>query len=146
MWPLAWSSSYFARDPRGISTKTSTESRPAAGIRSPCAAARGRHDDRDLALWAIGSIPSRELGGRAAHERLVDLGQLARHDGPRVRRDRREIGEQITGPVRALVDDDGPLFREERPEDPLALDRLLRQEAEERERSRRQSRRDQRGD
>src|SRR5258707_519196 len=63
MWPLFLSSSYFAREPRGISTNTSTTSGFAfAGMRPPRVGVRGRDDDGDPALRTLAWI--RE-GGRA---------------------------------------------------------------------------------
>src|SRR5579859_6204182 len=147
MWPLFLSSSYFAREPRGISTKTSTWSGVGfAGIRSPSVTVGGRDDDRDLPLRALGSIPSGEVSRRSAHEGLVHLRELARDDDARVRRERGDVGEKVAGPVRALVDDDGPALRDETLEERAALTGLLRDEAEEGERARRQSGRDERRD
>src|SRR5258708_21219210 len=147
MWPVFWSSSYFAREPRGISTKTSTCLGFAlVGIRPPWATVRRRDDDRDLPLRAIGSIPSSEVLRRSAHELLVDLRELARDHDARVRRDGREVLEEVGGAERALVHDDRPALGEERPERLPPLAALLREEPEERERPGREARRDERSD
>src|SRR2546428_13320505 len=101
MRPVFLSSSYFDREPRGISTKTSTWSGVSfAGIGSPSVPVGGRDDDRDLPLRALGSIPSGEVHRRATDEGLVDLRELARDHDARLRRQRGDIGEQIRGAVR----------------------------------------------
>src|SRR5260221_3759248 len=147
MWPLFLSSSYFAREPRGISTNPSTTSGFAfAGMGPPRVGVRGRDDDGDLALRTLGSIPSGKVLRRAAHEGLVHLRELAGDDDTRVGRDGGEILQEIAGAVRALVDDDGPALSDKRGERLASRPALLRQEAEERERAGRKARRDERGD
>src|SRR5258708_13197074 len=85
MWPLFLSSSYFAREPRGISTNTSTTSGFAfAGMDPPRVGVRGRDDDGDLALRTLGSIPSGKVLRRAAHAGLCPLRELAAYDVPLV--------------------------------------------------------------
>src|SRR5260221_11920182 len=109
MWPLFLSSSYFAREPRGISTNTSTTSGFAfVGMRPPRVGVRGRDDDGDLALRTLGSIPSGKVLRRAAHECLVDLRELAGDDDARIGRDRGEILQEVAGAVRTLSDPDRP--------------------------------------
>src|SRR6266567_2092381 len=136
MWPLFLSSSYFAREPRGISTNTSTTSRVAfAGMLPPRVGVRSGDDDGDLALRTLGSIPSGKVLRRSAHELLVHLRELAGDDDSRVRRDRGEVLEEIAGAIRALVQDDRPALGDERRERLAPRTALLRQEPEERERA-----------
>src|SRR5207302_11312606 len=98
MWPLDRSSSYFVREPRGISMKTSTLSSAAprarrlgsarAALLTTCVlprVLRRRHDHRDLALWPQGCIRSGKVGRRAAHDLLVVLAQPARDPAPPLR-------------------------------------------------------------
>src|SRR5438045_37054 len=136
MWPVFLSSSYFAREPRGISTKTSTWSDVALrGMASPCVPVRRRDDHRDLPFGTLGSIPSRKVARRPAHERLVQLGELARDDDARIGREGRDIGEEVAGAIWALIHDDRPALGDEGAEERVTLSALLRKEAEERERA-----------
>src|SRR5438552_17697056 len=108
MCPLFLSSSYFAREPRGISTKTSTTSGVGfAGMLSPRVAVRGRDDDGDLPLGTLGSIPSGEVLRRSAHEHLVHLCELARTDDARIGRDYRDVGVPIAGAKREFIHNNG---------------------------------------
>src|SRR5688572_10488545 len=147
MRPLFASYSYFAREPFGISTKTSTVrvvGRAFGGTYPPLQ--RGRDHEGDLSLRALRSIPSGHLARRPAHDLLVHLRELARDGHARVRRHGSDVGERRGDAVRALVRDDGPPLREQRREAPPPLAALLREEAEERELARRKARRDERRD
>src|SRR2546428_3563984 len=158
MWPLDRSSSYFVREPRGISMKTSTLSSAAPrarGLASARAALlttcvlprvlRRRYDHRDLALWPRGSIPSGKVGRRAADDLLVDLGQLARDRDARVRRDRRDVREEVCDAERTFVEDRGAALIEQLRDLPPPRAALLLGEADDRELPRRQAGRDEGG-
>src|SRR5687767_15095120 len=124
--------SYFAREPLGISTKTSTVrvvGRAFGGTFLPLQ--RGRDQERDLSLRALRSIPSGHLARRPAHDLLVHLRKLARDGHARIRRHGSEVSERRGDAVRALVRDDRPPLREKCRETPLPLAALLREEAEE---------------
>src|SRR5438034_11699899 len=92
---------------------------------------RGRDDDGDLPFRRGRSVACCELGSRAAHELLVELGELARDDDARRRRDGREILEQIGDAVPALVQDDRAAFAEQLLEHATARPALLLDEADE---------------
>src|SRR5213593_1798038 len=147
MRPVFWSSSYFVREPRGISTRTSTLRSwlPLLTLALPCVLCR-RHDHRDLAFRALGSIVPGKGRCRAADDLFVDLRHLARHRDGRVGRDRSEVGEQVTHAIRALIDDERSATREELGELAAARAALLLGEAHEGELACRQPRRDERGD
>src|SRR5438128_8027784 len=147
MRPVFWSSSYFVREPRGISTRTSTLRSwlPLLTLALPCVLCR-RHDHRDLAFRALGSIVPGKGRCRAADDLFVELRHLARHRDARVGRDRREVGEQVTHAIRALIDDERSATREELRELAAARAALLLRKAHEGELACRQPRRDERGD
>src|SRR5688572_6475160 len=147
MRPLFASYSYFAREPFGISTKTSTVrvvGRAFGGTLPPLQ--RGRDHERDLSLRALRSIPSGHLARRPAHDLLVHLRELARDGHACIGRHRRDVRERRGDAVRALVRDHRPPLREQRREPPTALAALFREEAEERELARREAGRDERRD
>src|SRR5438270_3875878 len=161
MKPVERSSSYFVREPRGISTNTSTLSVEAARARRRVGSARAallatfvlprvlrrrRDDDRDLALRARGSITSGEVRRRAADDLFVDLRELARDHDPRRGAHRGGVRQQVAHAIRTLVEDDRPALREQ-PRD-LASPRaaLLPGEPDEGELAGREPRRDERRD
>src|SRR5438445_4277439 len=65
-----------------------------------------RHDHRDLAFRALGSIVRGEFGRRPADDLLMQLRHLTRDRDSRIRRDRGEVGEQIADAKWALVHDE----------------------------------------
>src|SRR5947209_3150558 len=103
MRPVFWSSSYFWREPRGISTRTSTLRSWLRLLTLPLPRLGRRDDDRDLALWADGSIVRGEIGRRPSDDLLVQLRHLACDRDPCVGRDGREVCEQVRDPIRALI-------------------------------------------
>src|SRR5712691_2720531 len=147
MRPVFWSSTYFVREPRGISTRMSTLRSwlPLLTLALPWVLRR-RHDHRDLAFRALGSIVRGKRRCRAADDLFVELRHLARHRDARVRSDRREVGQQITHAIRAFIDDERAATGEELGQLAPARAALLLGETDEREFARRQSRRDERGD
>src|SRR2546428_3861687 len=147
MRPVFWSNSYFVREPRGISTRTSTLRSwlPLLTLALPWVVRR-RHDHRDLAFRALGSIVRGKRRCRAADDLFVDFSHLARHRDARVGSDRREVGQQITHAIRAFVDDERAATSEELRELAAARAALLLGEAHEGELAGRESRCDERGD
>src|SRR2546428_14152573 len=106
MRPVFWSNSYFVREPRGISTRTSTLRSwlPLLTLALPWVVRR-RHDHRDLAFRALGSIVRGKRRCRAADDLFVDFSHLPRHPAARVGGHRRGVGQRITHPRTACVDD-----------------------------------------
>src|SRR2546426_3092580 len=147
MRPVFWSNSYFVREPRGISTRTSTLRSwlPLLTLALPWVVRR-RHDHRDLAFRALGSIVRGKRRCRAADDLFVDFSHLARHRDARVGSDRREVGQQITHAIRAFVDDERAATSEELGQPRPGRAALLLGETDEGEFARRKSRRDERGD
>src|SRR5438552_11344107 len=134
MRPVFWSISYFVREPRGISTRTSTLRSwlPLLTHLLPRVLGR-RHDHRDLAFRAPGSIVRGEFRRRPPDDLLVQLRHLARDCDPHIRRDRGKVGKQITNAEGTLVDDDGAPRTEELRELAAASSALLFSEAHKRE-------------
>src|SRR5438552_14123790 len=147
MRPVFWSISYFVREPRGISTRTSTLRSwlPLLTHLLPRVLGR-RHDHRDLAFRALGSIVRGEFGRRPADDLLMQLRHLPRHRDSRVRRDRGEVGEQIADAKWALVHDERAARAKKVRELATARAALLFRKSHEREFTRREARCDERGD
>src|SRR5512143_839101 len=155
MRPVFLSSSYFVRDPFGISTNTSTLRRALPGIAPPlpCAAAedsealgRASDDHRDLALRRLLSEARGQLGRGAADELFVQLRDLTSDDDAAPGRDRREVRQEVRKAVRALVEHDRAALGEQPFEHAPARPALLLDEAHEGELPGRQAGGDERRD